>query len=491
MADEPKSLAYKFARAVFKRLGVDIEPPPPEPKAPASADYLGSLIGTWRSLFGVELARKARYRDYEEMDYGHAAAQLDALVDACTVSDDGKQYGCRIEAGAKHQGVIDRILERIDLNRQIRTFLRDLAKYGDLFVAPVFDDEYNIVALEAPNPNQMIKNVDAMHRLVRGTGPGKDDKQYPEAFQMVDDANIVVAGWWAWEMRHLRDDGVRQEHLHRTIYSSSSYFEPFRKDWRKLQMVEEGMTIARLVRAYLRFVHYLDHTGKTTDERKEALDAYMEKLKRRKLESGSFTKHPLEVDEDLFLSVGYRQDTLGQELKPSLSRIDTIDPQNRGLANINDVEYLRDKLFLRMSKELVGIRSDREDISQQDVASSRMFLFYQRLLTEDLIWPILRLGLLLKGYVAKRKEVKIIWPEVAIKDSWRRQDAAFRESLKHRAYVEMKVEPRKFAAQQVWGISDDQAVGNLSTEFIGYGDLHEIVTSILADLLFRRGEHDG
>jgi len=170
-------------------------------------------------------------------------------------------------------------------------------------------------------------------------------------------------------------------------------------------MIEEGMTIGRLVRAYLRFIHYLDHTGKTTDERQTALDAYMKKLKRRKLESGSFTKHPLEVDEDLFLSVGYRQDTAAGELKPSLSKIEAIDPQNRGLANINDVEYLRDKQFLRMSKELVGIRSDREDISQQDVASSRMFLFYQRLLTEDLIWPILRLGLLLKGYVAKRKEV--------------------------------------------------------------------------------------
>ncbi len=414
MAESKRSIQYRLVRRVAKALGVDLEPEPPEPKAPADAEYWGFLRARFGELFRLEFARKARYREYDEMDYGAGAAQLDALVDACTVSDDGRQYGFQVKAGAKYQGVIDRIIERTDLNRQIRTFLRTVAKYGDLFVAPVFDEELNIVSFEAPHPRQIKKNVDDSHRLQRGYDKDKDGKPtVPLAFQMIDDTGHIVAGWEAPFMRHIRFDGVRQEHLHHHIYSMTSFFEPMRKDWRKLQMIEEGMTIARLSRAYPTRVHYLDHTGKTTDERQKATDNYIDRLKKRKLEGGSMVKHPVEVDEDLFASLGYRQDREGR-LVPSLTKIDMLDPQIRGLTNINDVEYLLNKMFLRMSKEVVGISTDREDINLQDVASSRMYLFCQRLFTEDLIWPVLRLGLLLKGYIAKRSEVEIVWPDVAI-----------------------------------------------------------------------------
>jgi len=455
-------------------------------------------VSSWKRLFGVELARGARYRDYDEMDYGLTSAQLDALVDACTISDDGKQYSFEIEAGAKYQGVIDRMVERADLKRRIRPILRDFAKYGDQFVAPVFDEGFNIVAIETPRPHNMIKTVDDFYRLKRGVEVrrGIDDKviRLPWAFRMVNDAGIPVAGWFPWEMRHLRWDEVKQEHLSPTIYSTTSYFEPTRKAWRKLQMIEEGMVIARLVRAYLRNYHYIDVTGKDKEQAEEAVKQYMQKLGRRKIEGGSYEKHPLEVDEDIFRAIRYRQDTLGQELKPLLGRIDTIDPESWPL-------------------EYQGC--DREDISQQDVAASRMYIGCQRILTEDLIWPLLRLELLLKGYVARREEVKIIWPDVAIRNSWRYSDAWFRLSLAYRTYMESKVLPREYVAKQILKIADEdweewlnttfaaekdklgpiskadvssqQAAGNLSAERDAYGDLYEMVNMIIGDILFGRG----
>lgn len=519
--DENK-IQYRIVRRVANALGVNIEPPQTEPKVPAGADYLGSLVSSWNRLFGVELARTARYRDYDEMDYGLMSAQLDALVDACTISDDGKQYSFEIEAGTKYQGVIDRMVERTDLKRRIRPILRDLGKYGDQFVAPVFDEQYNIVAVETPRPHQMVKNVDKFYRLKRGTESRQDEDnkaiQLPWAFRMVNDAGHPVAGWLPWEMRHLRWDEVKQEHLSPTIYSSTSYFEPSRKTWHKLRMTEESLVIARLVRAYLRFIHSIDVTGKDKEQTEAAFKDYMQKLGRSKTEGGSYMKHPLEVDEDFFLGVRYRQDILAQELKPSLSKIEAIDPLNRGLSQIQDVEYLRDQLFSRMSSEIVGVQGDREDISQQDIASSRMYLGCQRLLTEDLIWPLLRLELLLKGYIAKREEVKIVWPDVAIRSSWRYSDAFFRLALGYRTYLESKVLPREYVAKQAlkippeewehWvnnvfpdelaklgpvskaDVSSQQAAGNLSTSRAGDPDLYDIVNTIVADILFGR-DHRG
>ena len=514
MDTEKKPLAYRIATAVAALLGQNIETPQPEPRAAEGDDYLNTQLRSWQRLFGVEHARNLRYQDYEEMDYGPLAAQLDALVDAVTVSDDGRQHGFKVKAGAKYQGVIDRIVEQVDFKRQARIILRSLAKYGDLFAAPVFDNEYNIVSIEMPPVQSMIKNVDEFHRL----RPDKDENGHPRAFQMLNEAGRIMVGWFPWEMRHLRWDGVKQEHLSRTIYSTASYFEALRKDWRKLQMIEEGMVIARLTRAYPRPVHYIDHTGKSSEERKAALKEYMQEYGQRKLADGSYVKHPLETDEDIFVSVGYRE-APDRGLEPSLSKIDLLDPRNTGLGNINDVEYLRDKLFLRQSKEIIGIRGDREDVSQQDVFSGRLYVDCQRILTEDLIWPILRLGLLLKGYVAKRDEVEINWPDVAVSNSWRLADARFRLSLMYRTFLEASVIPREFVAKtaikatdeewQRWrdetipnetralgslskgDTSSQQAVGNLSTGLITHDELYETVARILFDLLSGQERQNG
>ena len=191
MAEEKKPLAYRLSAAIAALLGRSIETPQPEPRAAEGDDYLNTQLRSWQRLFGVEHARNLRYQDYEEMDYGPLAAQLDALVDACTVSDDGRQHGFKVKAGAKYQGVIDRIVEQIDFKRQARIILRSLAKYGDLFAAPVFDNEYNIVSIEMPPVQSMIKNVDEFHRL----RPDKDENGHHRAFQMLNEAGKVMAGW--------------------------------------------------------------------------------------------------------------------------------------------------------------------------------------------------------------------------------------------------------------------------------------------------------
>ena len=441
------SLRQRIITGLAQLLGIDItSPQPEEPKGVQDENYIQSRVLQWGRIFELDPNRQARYKEYEDMDTGLIAAQLDAITDSCFISDDGRQYGFKVIAGAKYQGVVDTVIERTGLDRDIRTYLRNLLKYGDLFVGEIIDFEQgNIVGLEAPPPAYMYKTADEHHRL----------SAEKNAFYQVDGTGNVIAQWYPWEMRHLRNDGIRQEAMPREVYCPGSFLEHLRRDWHKLRMIEEGMTIARIIRAYPRNFFKIDVTGKPPETAKAEIDALIKSIRTGKLSTDTVLEKPLEIAEDIFLGVDYRPQADG-ELKPSLTSVDHFDPQIRGLADITDIEYLRNKLFARVSGEVVGVESNRQDVSLQDIASSRMYQFYQRLLADDLIWPVLRLALLLKGYTPRRSDIDIIWPDVAVRSSWRFADAFFRTSLAYRTLVELGIAPRGFVAQEMLKVSKEE-----------------------------------
>lgn len=460
----PSSIRYRIARTINTLLGVDLSPPEAapsaaeEPKAVAHANYIAALTKAWDETFRLGYNRKRRYQEYNLMDKGEISAQLDDIRNAVLISDDGRVSSFEVRArGPKYQNIIDDILSSASVHTKARSILRDVAKSGDEFVEFIIDENMNIVGVQSAPCEEMYVNVDEHNRVLQGSDwvdtPFTPARRFwPRAYHQRNYSMRTVAAWFPWEMSHLKWE-ISDKH----IYSASSYLEPMRRDWHRISMMENGMTVARLVRAYLQKVHKLDMTGKPDEVAKADLKAYQDAIVQTKLSGGSIIDRPVGVDEDLFMGVRYHAS--GDELVPSLSNIDVIDPRNAGLSDIDDILYHRDKLFLYMPAEVVGLeRQGRRDLSQQDIAVSKMYQYCQKNILEDqFLWPMFRLALLLKGYQPKREDIEVVWPQVIVKNSWRFSDAMFRRMMGHRNAIESGIITPEYVRINEYGMSKEES----------------------------------
>lgn len=470
----PPTLTYRVARAIDALRGRFPAPTTPEPKpisAPeppdgvksqddpmargyGDANYISAWYKQYSDLFIHGVNRQRRYQDYIDMDCGQVAAMLDAIVDSCFVSDDGGILGFKVEARSnKFQNIIEQVNKELDLTHNIRFILRDTLKFGDNFIGLVMDDNWNIVDYENPPARQMYAFTDEKNRLLTGTEPIVIDGkiiEIPRAFQQKSSSLQTVAGWFAWEMYHLKFFSSKQ-----SIYSTKSFLEDMRADWFKLKMIEESLVIHRLTRAAPRNVHVLDVTGKSPEEAKAAMDEYVRGMTQKKLSNNQFVQDTLSVSEDYYLGQTARTGADGKQY-PSLNDVRTIDPRSTNLQRLPDVDYLVHKIFSRVPSEIVGILPDRNDISSQDIAASRFYLYCQTLMEKQLLRPAYNLALSLRGYKPEPEDYRIIFPNVQMRSSWRLSDSRFRAAMGNGENINNSVVSRKFISQQEFGFSDQE-----------------------------------
>lgn len=394
-----------------------------------------------------ERGRAARYRDFELMDTGDIAAMIDAVVDsALTFEDVSTGRGFKIESD---NPTVEQILQTAvrvgDLQQLADEVCREMVKYGDAFVEPVFVGS-EFVGAQTYAPSEITRTQDDKGRLVRG----KDDDGFYVAFQQKRNGQ-VVAGWQPWEMIHFKFAPSR-----RLIYSAKSLLDDIRTDWKKLQLVEQGMVVARITRAYPRRVHYLDVTNKEKVEQEQLLTRYIARMTKKVLGRKPETEDGFpvaDVSEDLYLTTGYMTGPDGKPV-PRLNRVETEDPAIAGLAAMSDVEYLRGKLWSAVPSDVVGIiRNTLGDMNSQDVAYTRLVRRVQRQLEVGLR-ALFDQILLTKGYLPGSVEYRVVLPTVDIKASWKHSDARFRASMTLRNYAEMGAISRRFMLRQAYNLSD-------------------------------------
>lgn len=410
------------------------------------ANLIASMYRQYQDGMDATLSRRRRYAESELMDNGQISAYLDAIVDACLMSDDGKIKGIKIQAGNKIESVLNGIIKDTNLNANIRLFLRDMLKYGDNWVGYVFDEHYNIAAFDNPPPGQMWTFADRNLRLYNGTETIGTQK-FARAYQQKTDAMQTVAAWFPFEMTQLK-----YRPSLRKLYSERSFLDEMRPDWYKLRLIDEGLVLHRVTRAAPRLVHTLDVTGKDTPTAEAALKAYIDMLHSKRTSNDELNRDIMAVDEDYFVTTQYR--SVGDKLFPSLNNVAQLDPRNTGLAALPDVDYLQQKMFARVPPESIGILPDRQDISTQDIAASRFYAYLQFVLETQFLRPMFNLGLMLKGFVPKEGDYEIIFPDVQLRTSWRFADANFRQSMAFANDVATGINNRKNIAQDKFGWTD-------------------------------------
>jgi len=212
----------------------------------------------------------------------------------------------------------DLLKKRLNVEFNMRLWIRDLCKYGDFFLHLHIDKEYGIFDVLAL-PSEEIHREEG----VEGE-PGRTRFRW-------DTQGMIFEDWQIAHFRLLEDT--------RRLPYGRSVLDPARKLWKQLQLAEDAMLVYRIVRAPERRVFYIDVGNIDDADVLQYIEDIKTRLKRQPVvdsRNGNSNRkyNPPSVEEDYFIPV--RGD--------KSSKIDTL-PGATNLGDIMDIEYLQNKLF--------------------------------------------------------------------------------------------------------------------------------------------------
>ena len=318
--------------------------------------YQSSLAGSGE--------RYQRYRDYELMEYTpELASALDIYADDCTTYDES---GNILNIDTDNEN-IKKTLEELFFNRlniefSIWNWIRNLCKYGDMFLLLEVIDQEGIVNT-MPLPTVEIEREEAY-----------DGDPNSVRFKWTYQSGAIFENWQVAHFRLLGDDIF--------LPYGKSILEPARRIWKQLNLIEDAMLVYRITRAPERRVFYIDVGNIPPQDVEQYILQARDQLKKQPLidQSGAvdLRYNPLAVDEDYFIPI--RGD--------KSSKIETL-PGAHNLGDIDDVRYVQNKLFaaIKVPKSYLSYEADiaaKSVLSQEDIRFARTIQRIQKIVVSEL-----------------------------------------------------------------------------------------------------------
>ena len=328
----------------------------------------------------LEMNRKRRYKDYEEMDdYPEIAATFDIY------SDDSTLKGIRNEnwkIQSESEDLIkevEKLFDRMYLQRYLWDIVRNTVKYGDCFVEVVLDinkKEEGLKKIKILNPAYII-------RVENEFGYLKEFLQEIPSKTNID--NFGDSMYYGGKPnQYIKLD--KNQIIHFRLHTSDPAFYPYGKSiaaachrtFKSLRMMEDAMMVYRLARAPERRIFYIDTGNLPTQKAELFMERIKEKFKKEKFfnsNTGNIDArfNPLSVDEDYFVPTRNGAGT----------KIDTLRGAEN-LGEVDDVKYFRDKLLaaLKIPKDYI-VEFDKSperkaNLAQLDVKFARVILRVQK-----------------------------------------------------------------------------------------------------------------
>ncbi len=372
----------------------------------------------------LELNRRRRYKEYEEMDeYPEIGAAFDIYA------DDATQKGARAERWtiqSESQMVVDEVealFEQTRMSKFLWDIIRNTVKYGDCFTELVLDvekPEEGIKKIKILNPNWIIRVENEFGYLKKFLQeiPNMESLQYSEAGSNIGDRPV----------KYIELD--KNQIVHYRLHTSDPIFYPYGKSiaalcmrvFRSLKMMEDAMMIYRLSRAPERRIFYVDTGNLPTSKAEMYIERLKQKFKKEKYYNTGKDKvdsrfNPMSMDEDFFVPSKNGRGT----------KIDTL-PGATNLGEIEDVRYYRDKLLaaLKVPKDYIVEKDSsperKANLSQLDVKFARTIQRVQ-VDIETGLENMAKRHLQLRGFPAAQiKKVKIRLPEPSDMSAKRKLD---------------------------------------------------------------------
>ncbi len=217
------------------------------------------------------------------------------------------------------KGILNDLFKnRLNVEYNLRLWIREMCKYGDFFLHLHLDKKLGIY-------NSQALPVDEIHRE-EGT---------------TDDYGKVR---FRWDTKNLFFDEFQIAHFrliedYKRLPYGRSILDSARKIWKQLQLSEDAMLVYRVTRAPERRIFYIEIGNLPDDDVTQHIHKMKNRMKKQPLvdtKTGNinYKYNPMNIEEDFFIPI--RGD--------KASKIDTL-PGAQNLDQIADIEYLQNKLF--------------------------------------------------------------------------------------------------------------------------------------------------
>jgi hypothetical protein len=310
--------------------------------------------------------RAERYIDFEQMEYmPEIASALDIYADEMTTSNE-----------------YDRLLNIDCLNHEIKTILeslfydalniefncfgwaRSMCKYGDFFLYLDIDEKLGITSVIGM-PNMEVERLEGQDP----TNPNYVQYQW-------NGAGMTFENWQVAHFRILGND--------RYSPYGTSVLDPARRIWRQLVLLEDAMIAYRVVRAPERRIFKIDVGNIPPQDIPQYMEKVKTEMKRNQLVDPNTGRvdlryNPLSLEEDYFIPM---RGGVGSEIT-SLQGASSLN-------DIDDVKYLRDKLFSAIKipqaylTDLSEGGEDKTTLAQKDIRFARTIHRLQRSILAEL-----------------------------------------------------------------------------------------------------------
>jgi len=338
-------------------------------KSASGQNFKKAFYNPFESLNTATMAQQARserYVDFDQMEYmPELASALDIYADEMTTSTSLEKMltiKCKNE---EIKGVLDTLYQNV-LNIDFNLFgwCRTMCKYGDFFLYLDIDEEVgvkSVVGLPAPEVERL---------------EGEDPTNPNYVQYQWNSGGLTFENWQVSHFRILGND----KH---SPYGTST-LDSARRIWRQLVLIEDAMMAYRIVRSPERRVFYIDVGAIAPEDVEQYMQKVITQMKRNQVidqDTGrvDLRYNPMSIEEDYFLPVRGGS---------SNSRIESL-PGGTYTGDIDDVKYLRDKLFsaIKIPASYLssdGNEEDKTTLAQKDIRFARTIQRLQRSVLSEL-----------------------------------------------------------------------------------------------------------
>jgi hypothetical protein len=336
--------------------------------------------------FNYQYLRPQLYSEYDVMDQDAIiASALDIIADECTLKNDmGEILSIRSSNENIQKILYNLFYDVLNIEFNLWAWVRQMSKFGDFFLKLEVAEKYGVYNVipytayhisreEGFNP----KNIsDVRFRYDPNGLVNPSSGMYSTPNNNSQNENGIFFD--NYEMAHFRLIGDTNY-----LPYGRSYIEPARKLFKQYTLMEDAMLIHRISRAPEKRIFYMNVGSIPPNE----IDAFMQKtisnMKRtphidQKTGEYNLKYNMQNMMEDFYIPVRGNDTT---------TKIDTT----KGLDydGIQDVEYLRDKLFaaLKIPKAFLGYDETTEGkatLAAEDIRFARTIERLQRIMVSEL-----------------------------------------------------------------------------------------------------------
>jgi len=326
------------------------------------------------------------YTDYEAMDTDPIiASTLDILADETSLRNDfGEVLQIKSSDETVQQILYNLFYDVLNIEFNLWAWTRNMCKYGDFYLKLEISEKYGVYNVIPFSSYTMMrvegKNTQNPQEVKFIYDPTFTTQQSPLGHQQLMSRGVTSeqVEFDNFEIAHFR---LLSDYNY--LPYGRSYLEPGRKIFKQLQLMEDAMLIHRIVRAPEKRTFFINVGNIPPNE----VDQYMQKVinKMKKTphidpKTGEYNlKYNMQnILEDFYIPVRNGDST---------TKIETT----KGLdyTSIEDIEYLRDKLFaaLKVPKAYFGYEKDlsgKSTLAAEDIRFARTVERIQRIMISEL-----------------------------------------------------------------------------------------------------------